>query len=294
MIEFKEDTHEYFSNGIRLISVTQLMQKHGLAPSYAGVSSETLKAKAERGSMIHKEIEEYNKTGVIGFTDELQQYIDYNKKNNVEVVKSELILYNDIVAGTCDLILNVENEPIIADIKTTYVLHREAVSWQLSIYAYLYCGDESVYNCVIGQAYHFDNTGFLNVVNIKLKPYEEIEKLMECERKGEIYNSNEIMSESNEIIKKVVGFEEVINWLDEQVKNAKAQQQEFKDALLKEMEARGLKTFEKDGVKITYVAPTTRATLDSKGVQEKYPDIYEEFKKTSEVKASLKITLKKK
>jgi hypothetical protein len=67
MIEFREDTHEYFLDGRKLISVTQLMRKHGLAPSYDAVPSAVLKAKAERGTLIHKEIEKYIKYGEIGF-----------------------------------------------------------------------------------------------------------------------------------------------------------------------------------------------------------------------------------
>ena len=46
MLVFDEEKHEYTLNGKKLISVTQLMQKHGLAPSYAGVSTEILNAKA--------------------------------------------------------------------------------------------------------------------------------------------------------------------------------------------------------------------------------------------------------
>lgn len=287
MLEFNEEKHEYTLDGKKLISVTQLMQKHGLAPSYAGVSTEVLNAKAERGSLIHKEIEDFNKKGEIGFTDEMAQYKAYIELSNVRVVASELQLHNDIVAGTCDLILNYgDGCNTIADIKTTYTLHYEAVSWQLSIYAYL-TGNPTIKR---GQAFHFNRDGILTVVDIPLKPMEEVEKLMECERNGEIYKY-EVAIDDNQITE-IAELEELIKMLDGQVKAAKQKQDELKGALLQEMESRGLKSFEKGNLKITYVAPSTRTTLDSKAIKEQYPAIYEANLKTTEIKASLKITLK--
>jgi len=291
VLHFDEKNHKYTLEGPNysrdLISVTQLMQKHGLAPSYAGVSTEVLNAKAERGSLIHKEIEDFNKTGEIGFTDEMAQYKAYIEKNDVRVMASELQLHNDIVAGTCDLILNYgDGCHTIADIKTTYQLHLESVSWQLSIYAYL------TQNPTIkrGQAFHFNKDGKLNVVTIPLKPMEEIERLMECERKGEIYQYDVAIDDNQ--ITQIAELEELIKTLDSQVKAAKQKQDELKGALLQEMESRCLKSFEKGNLKITYVAPSTRTTLDSKAIQEKYPAIYEAHLKETKIKASLKITLK--
>ena len=291
MLKFDEEKHEYTLDGKKLISVTQLMQKHGLAPSYAGVSTEVLNAKAERGTLIHKEIEDYNKSGAIGFTPEMTNFKKYIEKNNVKVCESELRLHNDIVAGTCDLILNYgDGCYTIADIKTTSKLHDEAVSWQLSIYAYL-TGNPAITK---GQAFHFIGaSGCLKVVDIPLKPMEEIEKLMECERKGEIYKYEVDVVDINDTqIEKIAELEQIIKDLDSQVKEAKQKQDELKGALLQEMESRGLKSFEKGNLKITYVAPSTRTTLDSKAIKEKYPEIYEENAKTTDVKASLKITLK--
>jgi len=290
MLKFDEEKHEYTLDGKKLISVTQLMQKHGLAPSYAGVSTEVLNAKAERGTLIHKEIEDFNKNGEIGFTPEMSNFKEYIENNKVKVMASELRLHNDIVAGTCDLILNYgDGCYTIADIKTTYQLHEEAVSWQLSIYAYL-TGNPTIKR---GQAFHFGKTGSLGVVNIPLKPMEEIEKLMECERNGVLYSApiEEIVIDDNKVVE-IAELEKLIKTLDGQVKAAKQKQDELKGALLQEMESRGLKSFEKGNLKITYVAPSTRSTLDSKAIKEKYPAIYEAHLKETEIKASLKITLK--
>ena len=146
------------------------------------------------------------------------------------------------------------------------------------------------YSDFIGQAFHFNKEGQLNVIDIPLQPYEEVEILMDCERDGDIYQ-REIAIDDNKI-SQIASLEQVIKNLDQQKKEVQAKQEELKKALIQEMEERNLKTFEKNGVKITYVAPGTRITLDSKGIKEKYPNIYKEFSKTSETSASLRITMK--
>lgn len=65
-----------------------------------------------------------------------------------------------------------------------------------------------------------------------------------------------------------------------------------KQKLLEAMEKYGVKSFETPEVKFLYVAPTTRTTINSKELKEKYPDIANECAKTSEVGASVRITVK--
>lgn len=288
-IEFREDTHEYFLDGRKLISVTQLMRKHGLAPNYDAVPSEVLKAKAERGTIIHKEIEQYIKHKEIGFTSELGAFIDHIHAHGVTPMASEFIVYNELVAGTVDLLSNDKGENVIADYKTTATLHKEAVSWQLSIYAYLlYLRAGTMAHK--GKAYHFNAEGALKVVDIPLKPFEEVERLMECERNGELYKQELTVNEK--ALAKLVEVESLIKEIEEQKKAAEEQATELRAALMQAMEANGVTSFENESIKITYVAPTTRTAIDSTKLKKEMPEIAEKYAKTSNVKASLRITLK--
>ena len=62
MINFDEQTHTYTNEkGKVLISVTQLLKLAGISPNYDFVNEEVLKAAADKGSLIHKEIEDYIK-----------------------------------------------------------------------------------------------------------------------------------------------------------------------------------------------------------------------------------------
>lgn len=267
MLEFNETNHTYTFDGKVLISTTQLMRKHNLSPNYDMVNPEVLQAKAKKGTLIHKEIENFIKENQLGFTDELYEFQKYVKAHNLTSIKSETMVCNDIVAGTIDLMFIENDRPIIADIKTTSVVHKEAVSWQLSIYRYLYLSyvdgnivpvEESEYNDVVGQVFHFNKEGILNVEEIPLKPYSDIERLFNCERLG-IQFTLEI-DEAENSLQNVVHLEKIINELNEKVEFAKKQQEEFKKTLMEAMKERKLNTFEKDGVKITLVQPSKTVT----------------------------------
>lgn len=290
MIEFREDTHEYFLDGRKLISVTQLMRKHGLAPNYDAVPSEVLRAKAERGTLIHKEIEDYIKTGEFGFTSELEAFVNHIKKHGVTPLASEFIVYDACagVAGTVDLVLK---DGTIADIKTTATLHKEAVSWQLSIYGYLWSNFANEIGLPTkGQAYHFQADGTLKVVDIPLKPWAEVARLLECEKNGEIYTQAVAVSET--ALAELVEVESLIKQIEEQKKAAEAQAQELRQALMQAMEQNSVTSFENENIKVTYVAATTRTAIDSAKLKKELPEIAEKYAKTSNVKASLRITLK--
>lgn len=289
MIEFREDTHEYFLDGRKLISVTQLMRKHGLAPNYDAVPSEVLRAKAERGTLIHKEIENFIKYGEFGFTSELEAFVSHIKKHGVTPLASEFIVYNDLVAGTVDMISEELGVFVINDFKTTATLHKEAVSWQLSIYSFLH-GTATGNWANKGKAYHFNADGALKVVDIPLKTYCEVKRLLDCERNGEIYTQEVAVSET--ALAELVEVESLIKHIEEQKKAAEAQAQELRGALMQAMEQNGVTSFENENIKVTYVAPTTRTAIDSAKLKKELPEIAEQYTKKSNVKASLRITLK--
>lgn len=67
---------------------------------------------------------------------------------------------------------------------------------------------------------------------------------------------------------------------------------DIKEQLKQAMEDNGIKKYENEFLAITYVAPTTRKTVDSKKLKELHQDIYEECSKVSDVKSSLRIKFK--
>lgn len=66
----------------------------------------------------------------------------------------------------------------------------------------------------------------------------------------------------------------------------------IKGQLIKAMEKHGVKKFENDLVRFTYVAPTTRTSIDSARLKKEHPEIAEAYQKTSKVSSSVRITVK--
>lgn len=80
--------------------------------------------------------------------------------------------------------------------------------------------------------------------------------------------------------------------LDLQMKQLEAQDKAVRQELQEAMDKYGIKKFENDILKITYVEPTTRSTIDSKKLKEDLPAIAEKYTKISQVKGSVKIEVK--
>lgn len=76
---------------------------------------------------------------------------------------------------------------------------------------------------------------------------------------------------------------------EREIKRLKDAEEKLKEAILAEMESKNIIKLETDALKITYVAPTVRETLDSKALKEELPDIYDEYVKLSNVKASIRL-----
>lgn len=291
-IIFDEASHTYTLNGKKLISVTQLLRKHGLSTDYAMVDDCVLNAKAERGTLIHKEIENYIKTGADGFTDELDGYKGLMTILNLSPLASEKIVYNDIVAGTIDLIAASPDGIVIVDYKTCAKLDKRAISWQLSIYAYLSRPIASE----IKKLYAFHLLPSKSkVVEIDRIPDSEIERLLDCERNGQIYKEQTTALQLPEHeLAEIVDITKTIGDLENQLAEYNKIYDGIRDSLKAKMIKYGVKSYEDDNLKITYVAPFTKDTLDSKRIQAEMPEMYLKYKKTSNVKDSVKITLRSK
>lgn len=282
---FNEENHTYELNGKKLISVTQLLKKHNIAPDYSGVNEKILQAKAERGKLIHKELEEYVKNGKIGFTNEFTEFTDLCEKENIQPKKSEFIVWNDIVAGTVDTYGKIGNDYYMGDFKTTSVFHKKSVAWQLSLYAYL---AGIIVNKLI--CFHFTKNG-LKMIEVQPIPLSQIEKLLKCEREGTIYNE-----QKNEITIKEAGelaaLQNVLNELDSRKKEIEERQEKLKQFILEKMEELNIDSIDNDFFTITYYAPSVSNRFDSKTLQKEMPEIYDKFIKKTNVKSYIKIKIK--
>jgi hypothetical protein len=282
-IKFIPETHQYFLGKKELTSITTLLKRHGLATDFSEVmiSPSVLADARDRGNLIHKEVEEYIKENKQPTTKEAKQIIEwYNSQPNQKSdIESEKIIHNGEFVGTKDLSFRTIMVRTLADIKTGQNIDKDACSWQLSLYEYL---DKVEYDRLY--VLHTPKDADLKIVEVPRIPKEEIERLLECDRNCEIYQPKtvELATVNAEISTKISQAIQTIEKLEEVVKL-------FKEAVLSEMQLKGIKKFDNGEISITYIEPTTRVSIDSKKLKEELPDVYKKYSKESEVKASIKI-----
>lgn len=290
-IKFDETLHKYTVDGKEVISVTQLLQKHKITPSYDAVDKELLRMASERGTLIHEEVENWIEKGESGFTEEAYYICDYLKDDAFygSDILSEHMVANDIVAGRFDLLYpNGGHKLVLADIKTGNTKHLYGWTWQLSLYKYLY---ERMYNKKIEYLkILWTHDEDLTVIPCEYVGDDKIENLLNAEREGRLISdvdlgvSEEELEDLEELMEDIKSKEEELNLLKEKV-------DKVKETLYGTMEKEGIKTVDRNNLKITYVAPSTRVSVDSKKLQKEEPEIYKKYVKTTTVAGSIKITL---
>lgn len=109
------------------------------------------------------------------------------------------------------------------------------------------------------------------------------------------HNCEDAIPEGNEMVafeSKAIAVIQAIADIASKKKELEDQDKKMREQLEAAMEQYNVKSFENELVKITYVEPTTKTTVDSKKLKEKHPEIYTECSKISAVKGSVRITVK--
>ena len=143
MIEFIENGHIYIKDGIVIPSVSEILS-YIFPNKYDGIPKNILEKKANYGETVHLAIQlleqkkekiplnPYQKASI-------KQYLQIKKYYNLEVIEQEKIVsYGMEYAGRLDMVAKVNREICLIDIKTTYELDEEYLSWQLSYYELAY------------------------------------------------------------------------------------------------------------------------------------------------------------
>lgn len=147
-LTFNEETHTYYKDGIKLRSVTQILQD--LFPSkYDDVPRKILENKAEYGTEVHKMIEvietkkpknpiKYIKRYMnadIYQEESIKDYLEIKEENKIQVDEVEkMVSYKYLYAGRLDCKAHVNGKSAIIDFKTTYELDTTYVAFQNSLY----------------------------------------------------------------------------------------------------------------------------------------------------------------
>lgn len=140
MIEFDEATHTYKVDGKILPSVTTIT---GILSSidYKEIDPQIIKRAGERGTKVHKAIEDYTNWLDYELEIEYEPYMQSFKKalqeEKFELIKAEFKLTNNEICGTIDNMSQLGDKRIIIDYKTTATIHKKLLEAQFGGYKIL-------------------------------------------------------------------------------------------------------------------------------------------------------------
>lgn len=141
-VAFNEIDHSYMFLGKKLSGVTSMLSRTLFRDKYNCISKEVLAKAAEYGHNIHEQIELVDTLGVKSETPAVQDYLRIRQENGLVPIANEYLISDEQdIASSIDVVYGVENSSEyvdITDVKTTSKLDMEYLSWQLSIYAYLF------------------------------------------------------------------------------------------------------------------------------------------------------------
>jgi len=294
-VVFNEDNHTYVNQaGKFLTGVTPILNK--LFPfKYANIPAHILAKAQQYGTLIHSKCQTQDMFNSEADCIEVENYIQIKKEFNLVPLENEyLVSDNENIATMIDNVYSSDGVCIIADIKTTSVIDREALAWQTSIGAYLFelqnphikveklAGiwirhekkeyvplnriDDEIIKSLIES--YLNETPFVNPLK------QSIEERAELEEIEEIENS--------------------IAELKEQMSALEDRKTALISVVESDMEESNLNKLETSRLTITRVAPSESVSFDSKKYLADNPDLdISKYEKKTTRKGYVKITIKK-
>ena len=293
-VEFDELAHTYTLDGKQLSGITGIIKDYLFPDMYKGVHERTLEAAAERGSSVHSQVQMIINGFPPARTDRSVEAF-FDKMQGTEFIASEYLV-SDLhhFASSIDI---VDSQLNLYDIKTTDKLNREYLSWQLSIYAYLFelqnptLKAGALYGCHL-------RDGKANVIQVERINSEIIADFL-CAAADNLPWSNPLERIDDTLLKdqatQLARLAEIEDYLADFKARAKAMEDEkakLTESLLDIMEQRNVKTYKTDRLTLTRIDAHTSPKFDSTTFKRDYPQMYERYVKESNVKRSLRIAIK--
>ena len=287
-VVFDKESHTYFLNGKQPSGITGLLERKLFPTKYAGVDEETLHKAAEYGTQVHEQIA--TDEGADEFVlDEVLNYRKIITANNLKPIAHEyLVTDSENYASAIDLVFDNEDGTVdLADIKTTYKLDKDYVSWQLSIYAYMFelCNPGVKVNNLYGLWLRDDKSSYEKVYR---HDKDEVLRLLADDTEDCFLPDAPKMPA--DIVEMASQLEEYFTMLKRYEKQYKEQEKEFKTRLTKLMGEAGIYNISIGGLKISYVKGYTKSSIDSTRLKKEMPEVVDKYSKTTNVSPTIKIT----
>jgi hypothetical protein len=292
------EDHKYYYGFKELSGITGMLKQFISPHKLDGIDPEVLENARKRGAGIHEALDGLIKNKCsdemnVDFINEALKIYDKLAELNMIAIASEYIVSDfENFASPIDVIgYNETGEIFILDLKCTSVLDYDFVRWQTNIYRLFF--EKMTGLRVTGlYALHYHNQE-CDIVELSMIEDQHINYMLDCWTDLEEFH-NPIDEKINEdvMLNKTLQVCKSIEALENEKKQLDAEFEKLKTGLLELMKANGVKKFENDLIRLTYKEKSTRVSLDSKRLKEEQPEVFENYKKETEVKESILIKIK--
>lgn len=298
-VVFLPEPHEYWLGDKQLSGITGMLQRQLFPNEFDGIPQSRIEEAANYGTDVHASIEYFDKNWTNDGTQEVADYIQICRDNNLVHECSEYTVSDGKNwASNIDKVYRVSEDTFsLADIKTYGKMNAEKLEkarWQLSIYAYLFqlqnkkAKVDKLFVTHIRNKSKRDGTfdHISEIIPVDRIPSDICKELLDTDLQGEQFINpftipEEYKSQEEEIRKLIKAKTEA----EEKLANIKAK-------ILTDMELLGVKTWATDSMRLTRKMPSTRVSLNVSLLKEEHPEIdYSLYEKTSSVAGSLLIAV---
>ncbi len=304
-VSFDEESHTYTAaDGTPLSGVTPIVSWL-LPDTYTGIPQAVLDRAAAHGHKVHEQCRMVDNLGIVPEDVESQTkyYVDLCKEHGLKPLANEYLIASESL-GIASSIDMVTRDLDLCDIKTTSSLHRECVTFQLSVYAMLFEAQNPGQKAgrlfalwVPKPQYGAPEARELTRIPAALcteavkayiggkdsEPYrkEIFPDYVPAAKAGGEPLPATLKDAEGEIIK-----------LETELARLKAQRDKLTKGLLALMEEKGVKKWESDSLTLTYIPASTRTAFDAKRFKADQPYTYEAYLHKTQTAPSIRITLK--
>ena len=295
-LEFDKDKHQYSINGQILKSATKLT---GTDLSF--INPDILEKAQDYGNLVHEELEHYINQTYMGslfkkedkdyYTNEVEEFKKWVKDQDF-IGASEIMVFNEEkkIAGMIDVLCLLNGKITIIDFKTSAQAHKKQWAKQLSVYAYVI---EKFFHVKPDiKVMHFDKNNDGKLIGVYDLEYNKtVEDIIDAHAKGEEYVETQLTID-DKTLQAITERERALADIESAKKSLEAQIKDYREKLKEAMVEQGVEKFENDYIRINYIAPTTRKSIDSKKLKAEKPEIFNKYLKESKIKDSVRIKLK--
>lgn len=286
---FDQEGHTYLNTqtGVVLRGITGTLIHRLFPDKYKDIPQSVLEKAAARGSKVHEEIELAETIGVTPSTEEGRNYLSLKEAYGLRFLESEYTVSDlDNYATNIDGIYEVEDNVVdIADYKTTSRFDKESVSWQLSICAYFL--EKNNPHVKVRKLFGIWLRGDIaQLIEVERKSDDDVQALIEADLEDRGYDYSPAFPDY------ITENETALCVLCKRIKELTEEYESIKQDVLRKMVENNDKSFDTGNILITYVAPSTRESFDTKKFKSEHADLYSDYIRTSTTKESLKLTLR--